>query len=407
MLRLLLFTISTYIMGGQMIEWIYLLSFILVILILKAHPTSMIFVFLVNFLNGFTSFITTFVTYELVSFERELVFFLLLTFNVSIFIFHLGYQFIKKDDAVYISFAKYKYSRLILLFLFIPTLFVTIQNITQGIDVITYGYIAGYKNVSEQTIKATSFFPFLLIFYFLVSVLYLREKKIIYLLVMMFIVISYLVYGGRSFFLYSFMSIISFLILLKKITYKKCIIVSSLLLPIVVAVGAFREGGVGGDSTLLYRMAMELANIPMIISNLNVLDNLNQSIPSVVLTTLPQSIIVPLGMIPVNSLATEFAMNYDPGWAEAGGGFGFTIIGEIYYRFGYVGLIVIPYSLIMFLHFLEKKFLNGDDFDKALILTMYYGLLMWVRGDFIEISRLMLIVLFFYYSKRLVYRNGK
>ncbi|MGL6616615.1 O-antigen polysaccharide polymerase Wzy [Aeromonas hydrophila] len=223
----------------------------------------------------------------------------------------------------------------------------------------------------------------------------------------MFIVISYLVYGGRSFFLYSFMSIISFSILLKKITYKKCIIVSSLLLPIVVAVGAFREGGGGGDTTLLYRMAMELANIPMIISNLNVLDNLNQSIPSVVLTTLPQSIIVPLGMVPVNSLATEFAINYDPGWAEAGGGFGFTIIGEIYYRFGYVGLIVIPYSLVMFLHYLEKKFLNGDDFDKALILTMYYGLLMWVRGDFIEISRLMLIVLFFYYSKRLVYRNGK
>lgn len=394
-------------MGGQMIEGVYLLSFILVVFILKAHPTSMIFVFLVNFLNGFTSFITTFVNYELVSFERELVLFLLLTFNVSIFFFHLAYQFIKKDDAVYISFAKYKYSHLILLFLFIPTFFVVMQNIIQGIEVITYGYIAGYKNASEQTIKATSFFPFLLIFNFLVSVLYLREKKIIYLLVMVSIVISYLVYGGRSFFLYSFMSIISFSILLKRITYKKCIIVSSLLLPIVVAVGAFREGGVGNDTTLLYRMAMELSNIPMIISNLNVLDNLNQSILYVALTTLPQSIIVPLGVTPLNSLATEFAINYDPGWAEAGGGFGFTIIGEIYYRFGYIGLIVIPYCIVMFLHYLEKKFLKGDDFDKALILTTYYGLLMWVRGDFIEISRLMLIVLFFYFSKRLVYSNGK
>ncbi|WP_421247238.1 O-antigen polymerase [Aeromonas jandaei] len=390
-----------------MIEGVYLLSFILVVFILKAHPTSMIFVFLVNFLNGFTSFITTFVNYELVSFERELVLFLLLTFNVSIFFFHLAYQFIKKDDAVYISFAKYKYSHLILLFLFIPTFFVVMQNIIQGIEVITYGYIAGYKNASEQTIKATSFFPFLLIFNFLVSVLYLREKKIIYLLVMVSIVISYLVYGGRSFFLYSFMSIISFSILLKRITYKKCIIVSSLLLPIVVAVGAFREGGVGNDTTLLYRMAMELSNIPMIISNLNVLDNLNQSILYVALTTLPQSIIVPLGVTPLNSLATEFAINYDPGWAEAGGGFGFTIIGEIYYRFGYIGLIVIPYCIVMFLHYLEKKFLKGDDFDKALILTTYYGLLMWVRGDFIEISRLMLIVLFFYFSKRLVYSNGK
>ncbi|MFE8711469.1 O-antigen polymerase [Aeromonas allosaccharophila] len=389
-----------------MIEVIYLLSFILVIFILKAHPTSMIFVFLVNFLNGFTSFITTFVNYELVSFERELVLFLLLTFNVSIFVFHLAYQLIKKDDAVYVSFAKYKHSHLILLFLFIPTFFVVMQNITQGIEVITYGYIAGYKNASEQTIKATSFFPFLLIFNFLVSVLYLREKKIIYLLVMVSIVISYLVYGGRSFFLYSFMSIISFSILLKRITYKKCIIVSSLLLPIVVAVGAFREGGVGNDTTLLYRMAMELSNIPMIISNLNVLDNLNQSILYVALTTLPQSIIVPLGVTPLNSLATEFAINYDPGWAEAGGGFGFTIIGEIYYRFGYIGLIVIPYCIVMSLHYLEKKFLKGDDFDKALILTMYYGLLMWVRGDFIEISRLMLIVLFFYFSKRLVYKTG-
>ncbi|MBL0625546.1 O-antigen polymerase [Aeromonas jandaei] len=390
-----------------MIEWFYLLSFIFVIFILKAHPTSMIFVFLVNFLNGFTSFITTFVTYDLVFFEQKLVFFLLLAFNLSISTFHLAYRFIKRNEAVYVNFARYKYSHLIFTFLLIPTLFVVVQNITQGMEVITYGYIAGYKAASEQTLKATSFFPFLLIFNFLVAVLYLREKKIIYLLVMMLVVFSYMVYGSRSFFLYTFISIISFLILLKRITYKKCIVISLLLLPIVIVVGAFREGGVGNDTTLLYRMAMELANIPMIISNLNVLDNLNQPILYVFLTTLPQSIIVPLGVTPLNSLATEFAVNYDPGWAEAGGGFGFTIIGEIYYRFGYFGLIVIPYCIVMFIHHLENKFLKGDDFDKALILTMYYGLLMWVRGDFIEISRLVLIVLFFYYAKRLVYRNGK
>jgi oligosaccharide repeat unit polymerase len=394
-------------MGGQMIEGFYLLSFFIVIFVLKTHPISMIFVFLVNFLNGFTSFITTFVTYELVFFEQELVFSLLLTFNLSISAFHLVNQLIKRNDAVYVSFSKYKYSNFIFIFLFVPTFFVVVQNITQGIEVITYGYIAGYKAASEQTLKATSFFPFLLIFNFLVAVLYLRERKIIYLLVMTLIVISYMLYGSRSFFLYTFISIISFLILLKRITYKKCIIVSLLLLPIVVAVGAFREGGVGNDTTLLYRIAMELANIPMVISNLNVLDNLNQPILYVFLTTLPQSIIIPLGVAPLNSLATEFAINYDPGWAEAGGGFGFTIIGEIYYRFGYSGLIVIPYCIVMFIHHLEKKFLKGDDFDKALILTMYYGLLMWIRGDFIEISRLVLIVLFFYYAKRLVYRNGK
>lgn len=390
-----------------MIEWFYLLSFILVLLLLKTHPASMIFVFLVNFLNGFTSFITIFINYELVSFDKNLVLLLLLIFNISISVFHLVYLSIKKNDTVYVNFSKYKYSSFILAFLFIPTLFVVVQNITQGMEVITYGYIAGYKSVSEQTFKATSVFPFILIFNFLVAVLYLREKKIIYLLVMILILISYMLYGSRSFFLYTFISLISFLILLKRITYKKCIIVSLILLPIVVAIGTFREGGTGNDTTLLYRMAMELANIPMIISNLNVLDNLNQPMLGVFLTSLPQSIIIPLGVAPLNALATEFVINYDPGWADAGGGFGFTIIGEIYYRFGYVGLIVIPYCIVMFIHNLEKKFLKGDDFDKALILAMYYGLLMWVRGDFIEISRLVLIVLFFYYAKRLVYRNGK
>ncbi|WP_219810724.1 O-antigen polysaccharide polymerase Wzy [Aeromonas bestiarum] len=384
-----------------------MLSLIFVLVILKDHPVSMIFVFLVNFLNGFTSLITMFVKYDLVYFDSELVLFLLFLFNGSIFFCHIASLFIKRNKRILVTFDEYKHTKFLLYILSLSAVFVVIQNISQGLEVITNGYIAGYKNASEQVIKATSFFPFLLIFYFLLFICYLRKKKIVYLIIMGIIVISYLMYGGRSFFLYTFISMVTFLILLKKITYNKCAIISACLLPIIVAGGALREGGVGNDTSLLFRISMELANIPMIISNLNALDDLNQSIVSVILSTLPQSIIVPLGVIPLNSLATEFVTNYDPGWAEAGGGFGFSIIGEIFYRFGYIGLIVVPYCIVTFLHKLEVTFLKGDDFDKALTLTIYYGMLMWVRGDFIEISRLLLITVFLLYAKKLVYRNGK
>lgn len=391
-----------------MIETLYLLSLLFTLLILKAHPASMVFIFLVNMLSGFTPLITTLMRYDLVSFDKNLVLSMLLIFNFSIFILHTIYLLLKNKKVILFSVKKYKYSRFVFYVFSLFTLFLVYQNISQGFQVINNGYIAGYQDASEQTIKATSFFPFLLIFYFLLFVFYLKDRRKIYLVLMGCIIASYLMYGGRSFLLYTSISSVVFLILIKRITYKQFAIVSICALPLIVLAGALREGGSGAlDSTILFRMSMEMANIPMIISNLNVLDDINQPLIIVALSTLPHSIILPLGIEPINSLSTEFVTNYDPGWAKAGGGFGFSIIGEIYYRFGYFGLMTVPYCIVLLLHNLERKFIKGDEFDKALILTFYYGMIMWVRGDFIEISRLLMIVLFFYYVKRLAYRNGK
>ncbi|MGL1010190.1 O-antigen polymerase [Vibrio vulnificus] len=390
-----------------MFESLYLLTLIFVLLTLKSHPTSLIFVFLINFLSGFTPIVTAFVDYQLISFDNEMVLKLLLILNLSTTFFQVMNIFLKKRFVSIYTFRKYRYSSFVLYLFSILSVLVIYQNVSQGLEVISNGYIAGYKSASEQTVRATSLFPFLLIFYFLIFVRYLNDKKVYYVAIMLVVVVSYSMYGSRSFFLYSFISIMAFLLLLKKITYKKCFLLSIILLPIIVIAGALREGGSTEGVTIFLRMAIELSNIPMIISNLDVISNLEQSLLMVILTTLPQSIIVPLGVEPLNSLATEFAVAYDPGWAKAGGGFGFSFVGEMYYRFGYVGLVIIPFIVIVFLQNLDRKFLQGDDFDKALILTFYYGILMWIRGDFIEISRLLLIVLAFYYSKRLVYHNGK
>ncbi|EIA1774205.1 oligosaccharide repeat unit polymerase [Vibrio vulnificus] len=390
-----------------MFESLYLLTLIFVLLTLKSHPTSLIFVFLINFLSGFTPIITAFVDYQLISFDNEMVIKLLLILNLSTTFFQVMNISLKKRFVSIYTFRKYRYSSFVLYLFSILSVLVIYQNVSQGLEVISNGYIAGYKSASEQTVRATSLFPFLLIFYFLTFVRYLNDKKVYYVAIMLVVVVSYSMYGSRSFFLYSFISIMAFLLLLKKITYKKCFLLSIILLPIIVIAGALREGGSTEGVTIFLRMAIELSNIPMIISNLDVISNLEQSLLMVILTTLPQSIIVPLGVEPLNSLATEFAVAYDPGWAKAGGGFGFSFVGEMYYRFGYVGLVIIPFIVIVFLQNLDRKFLQGDDFDKALILTFYYGILMWIRGDFIEISRLLLIVLAFYYSKRLVYHNGK
>ncbi|XNG92884.1 O-antigen polysaccharide polymerase Wzy [Vibrio cyclitrophicus] len=391
-----------------MLESLYLLSLLVVLLVLKAHPTSLIFVAFTNCLTGFTPIVTTLVKYDgLVEFDKGFVLSLVLIFNFSISIFHMLYVYFKVKHVRFFVFGKYKYSRVILyLFSFFAVL-VVFQNINQGIEVISHGYISGYKDASEQSFKSTSFFPFLLIFNFLLFIYYLRSKNKVYLILMGFIIASYLMYGSRSFLLYTAISIVAFLILMKKITYTKFALVSLLFLPFIVIAGALREGGTAVDSSLLFRMALEMANIPMIISNLDALDSLNQPFIVILLSALPHSIIVPLGVEPINSLSTEFVTSYDPGWAKTGGGFGFSIIGEIYYRFGYLGLIVVPYIIVQFLHNIEEMFLEGDEFDKALMLTCFYGMLMWPRGDFIEISRLLMIVFFFYYSKRLVYRNGK
>ena len=393
-----------------MIESLYVLTLVFVLYVLKAHPASMIFVFIVNFFTGFTPIVTIFMNYDLVDFNREFVLFLLTIFNFSIISFHIIFLlfFLKKNRCKYLYFKKYKFTPIILFVFSFIVLFSIYKNTIQSINMINYGYVGAYGHISSsEGVKATSLFPFLLIYNFFLFTIYLRTKKKYYLLIMAVISLSYLAYGSRSFFIYTAISIVAFLILLNKITYKKCLMYFSFLLPLIVIAGAFREGrGIDGIN-IVFRIALEMANIPMIISNIAVLKDLNQSVSSIFLTVLPQSITASFGAVPVNSLATEFVTNHDPGWAKAGGGFGFSIIGEIYYRFGYVGLFIIPYMLVLFIHKIEKFFLRGDDFDKALALTSYFMMLMWIRGDFIEISRMLFIILFFTSAKRLVYRNGK
>ena len=384
-----------------MLEIIYLFSFFLVLFVVKKYPTNVMYIFIVNFMHSFAPLVNSLIDANLYIFDTDLIISLLLIFNSSIAVFHILFLVMKRKEYYFIELKEYKYAKYILYFLGMAAIIVIYKNFNQASVALSSGYIEGYQNVVSESIKATTFFPFLLMFYFLIFSLYLRNDRTLFLFIMLVIVISYFAYGSRSFVFYSSISIVVFLVKIKKFTYTKILIIATVLLPILLIVGSMREGTI--DFAILYRLSLELSNIPMIISNIDILNDLNQSVFNVIVSMLPHSIILPLGIEPVNSLSTEFVKLYDPGWAESGGGFGFTIIGEIYYRFGYLGLILLPYLLMLFLRFLEKKYVLGDEFDKALMLSFYYALLMWIRGDFIEISRLLMIIFVFYLIKRLKY----
>lgn len=389
-----------------MIETLYFISLILVLLLLKPHPTSFIFIFVVNLFHSITATVSLFIDLNSAVIDKYFIFELLACFNMSIFVFHFISLIGNKKCINFLSFSNTKYKKVVL-WLGVPCAIIVIfQNISQGIDAIQHGYIAAYKDASSQSIKATSLFPLVLIFYFYSFISYFTTKKFIYLQIMICITFSYFLYGSRSFFLYSTVTILVFLIVMRTYSYKKVGVMLSLMLPFIILAGIFRETSQGNQG-IVYRLALEFINIPMIISNIDILNNTKQSLMNVFLSLLPHSIIIPLGIQPSNSLATEFVKEFDPGWAEAGGGFGFSIIAEIVYRFGYLGLVTIPYMIVILLHKLERIFLKGDLLDKALSMSFFYGLLMWVRSDFIEIYRLLFIIIFCFYAKRLVYRNAK
>lgn len=269
----------------------------------------------------------------------------------------------------------------------IPALFVGIFNFKKGMVAVTEGYIESYNVVGNGGLNLNSFFPFVIICFIGYYYLNRQKTRVEYVALMMFIGLSFISYGARSFIFYVIMVILAVSLDEKRSIPIKAAFYFLLMIVCFVLIGGIREGAV--NLNILVRLAIELGSIPIILENLEIIGEINHGLPAAILSVFPHSILISLGITPLNSLSTEFVFAFDRGWAQAGGGFGFAYFAEIKYRFGLVGFVFMPILMHLWLNYLQKLMKNCRNVvQKSAVLLIYLSMLMWGRGDLVEIFRL-------------------
>jgi oligosaccharide repeat unit polymerase len=210
-----------------------------------------------------------------------------------------------------------------------------------------------------------------------------------------FVLASYFFTGGRSTSIYLLLILGSIISHKMHISFFKKVIYAFGGVGIAVAFGFLRESEVSysGVRDVFLRPIVELSNTVSIFSNSdNILTIDNIRYVSGLLYLLPQTFVSWLGLIPPSLLSMDYVNAYDPGWAQVGGGFGFSILAELYLIFGFTSLIIGSYVLGFVCSWIDIT-LRSRNYNKfAAAASIGFFMLFLVRGELIELYRHFFII---------------
>jgi hypothetical protein len=162
-------------------------------------------------------------------------------------------------------------------------------------------------------------------------------------------------------------------------------------------IGILREGAdvIEGSSGILLRPVYELnQTIEVFFNATNVLIIDKNRYLYALIYILPNFISSEFGFNPPELLSKIYVETVDPTWAGLGGGFGFSILAEMYLIGGCFCILILSGLLGWTATSIDKSFKSGSNLSIALGSLMAFYLLLRPRGEFIEIYRVLAIYLF-------------
>jgi hypothetical protein len=286
--------------------------------------------------------------------------------------------------------------------LFFLLIFISVNiisnNIYSSIKAYKYGYLFLYTNEPFLLIKNSTLFPFL-IFFFIYIYSELRKKKSkisnnekylynISIFLSIFSICTFLFYGGRSTFLYFLL--IFFLVWnnKKKIKIFRLLLFLLILVFTISIIGLIREGGSMSDLNLFLRPFIELSQTCLVLINGPIIIN---NVPDryflFLLEVFPHTILNFFDLTLPETLALRYSKLYDSSWSDSGGGFGFTILAELYI-IGKNYCIFFGSFLISSMCLLVDQLIKSVNSRKvAMGALVGFYLLMLPRGEFFDIYR--------------------
>lgn len=287
---------------------------------------------------------------------------------------------------------------------------IILNNSMAAYQAISGGYLDIYSGgQSVSPVKTITILPVYVfsLFYLFLTWLSFREsfsRREKFLLLGMFcaLVVSFLFTGSRSSVIYLGVSVIVLCSarlgfkIWKYIPYAIATIVGSTVIG-VMREGSFAELDLGA---MFLRPIIELTNTAVVfltsdsiagqfvISGSRYLAGL--------LYLLPVSLLAQFGIVPPELLSQQYVTIIDPGWADLGGGFGFSVVAEIYLLGGSMWAWAISLGLGIYLGWIDSTLRSANNAKAALAASLGFLMFFVVRGELIELYRNIFVVSLLY-----------
>jgi oligosaccharide repeat unit polymerase len=298
-------------------------------------------------------------------------------------------------------------------------LLILFNNVLAAYQSLSGGYLDIYSAQSLSPVKTITVLP---IYVFTLFYLYLSwtrfrhafSRSAARTLLWMFgaIVVSFVFTGSRSTVIYLLVSLAAvYSVRFQRKVWKYAPHAVALVVGSTV-VGVLREGGFAAvdSSTLVLRPIMELGNTAIVfLTSESISGELTVSVVRYIaglLYLFPVSLLAALGIVPPPLLSQQYVSIVDPGWSDMGGGFGFSLVAEIYLLGGVAGAWLVALLIGVVLGWIDANFRSTNIPKAALAASLGFLMLFIVRGEVMELYRNVFVVFVLYLISTVSARGG-
>lgn len=288
-------------------------------------------------------------------------------------------------------------------------LLIVFNNTLAAYQSLSGGYLDMYSAQSLSPVKTITVLP---IYAFTVFYLYLawtrarqtfsRGAALTLVWMLAAVVVTFVFTGSRSTVIYLAVSLAAvYSVRFKRKVWKYAPHALGVIV-VSTVIGVLREGGFSAvdPATLVLRPIMELGNTALVfLTSESVSDDLTVSAGRYVaglLYLFPVSLLSALGIEPPALLSQQYVSIVDPTWSDLGGGFGFSLIAEIYLLGGAAGAWFVALVIGLFLGWIDVNFRSANIAKAALAASLGFLMLFVVRGEVMELYRNVFVVFVLY-----------
>jgi oligosaccharide repeat unit polymerase len=293
-------------------------------------------------------------------------------------------------------------------------LLIFVNNLGTAYQSISGGYLEIYAASALAPVKTVTVLP---VYAFSLFFLYLgwRDHRAVFsraasaLLLGSFgaVAVSFILTGSRSTVMYLIVSLVALYSIRYRRQMWRYLPHAAVLVTLSTVIGVMREGGLAdiASGNLLLRPVMELGNTAIVfLTSESLSSDLAVSLPRYLeglLYLFPVSLLSAFGIVPPPLLSQQYVSIVDPGWSDLGGGFGFSLVAEMYLLGGTGGAWLVALAIGLFLGWADVRARSPDIAKAALAASLGFLALFIVRGEIIELYRNVFVVVLLYLLSRL------
>lgn len=284
------------------------------------------------------------------------------------------------------------------------------NNLAAAYQALTAGYLDIYVGASSltpvQTITVLPVYVFTM-FYLLLNWiahrhLFSRFWRNALLMVFGVLIVSAVLTGSRSTVIYLMLAVIAVFSSRLRFRIWKYAPHALVIIAGSTLIGVLREGVLAelDFATLLLRPVIELTNTAVVFLTVDSIAGdfaiSGSRYAAGLLYLMPVSLLGQFGIVPPELLSQQYVLIVDPGWSEMGGGFGFSILAEIYLLGGQWGACVCALLIGAYLGWIDSSVRSSNIARATLAAALGFLTLFIVRGEIIELYRNAFVVALLY-----------